>query len=62
MLKWPKGKRNSDGIWGKHRYNAVEQSTSFQAYQKKNEKTPIEYTAIYEKSLEFYLQLRKYRI
>ena len=38
MLKWPKGRRNSDGIWGKHWYNAVEQSTSFQAYQKKSEK------------------------
>jgi len=62
MLRWPKGRRNSDGIWGKYWYNAVEQSTSFQAYQKKNEEIPVEYTAIYEKSLEFYLQLHKHRI
>ena len=62
MLKWPKGRRNSDGIWGKHWYNAVEQSTSFQAYQKKSEKTPIEYTAIYEESIEYYLQLYNHRI
>ena len=62
MLKWPKGRRKSDGIWGKHWYNAVEQSTSFQAYQKKDEKIPIEYTAIYEESLEFYLQLYNQRI
>jgi len=62
MLKWPKGRRKSDGIWGKHWYNAVEQSTSFQAYQKKSEKIPIEYTAIYEESTEFYLQLYNQRI
>jgi len=62
MLKWPKGRRKSDGIWGKHWYNAVEQSTSFQAYQKKNEKIPVEYTAIYEESTEFYLQLYNQRI
>ncbi len=62
MLKWPKGRRKSDGVWGKHWYNAVEQSTSFQAYQKKNEKIPIEYTAIYEESTEFYLQLYNQRI
>jgi hypothetical protein len=62
MLKWPKGRRKSDGVWGKHWYNAVEQSTSFQAYQKKCEKIPIEYTAIYEESIEFYLQLYNQRI
>jgi len=62
MLKWPKGRRNSDGIWGKHWYNAVEQSTSFQAYQKKCGKIPIEYTAIYEESKEIYLQLYNHRI
>jgi len=62
MLKWPKGRRKSDGIWGKHWYNAVEQSTSFQAYQKKDENIPVEYTAIYEESIEFYLQLYNQRI
>ena len=62
MLKWPKGRRNSDGIWGEHWYNAVEQSTSFQAYQKKDENIPVEYTAIYEESAELYLQLYNQRI
>ena len=62
MLRWPKGRRDSDGIWGKHWYNAVEQSTSFQAYQKNNENIPVEYTAIYEESTKFYLQLYNQRI
>jgi len=62
MLSWPKGKRDSDGIWGKHWYNTVEQSTGFQAYQKKIEKISNEYTAIYEESMEFYQQLYNLRI
>ncbi len=32
MLVWPSGRRDSDGIWANHWYNAVEQSTGFQAY------------------------------
>ena len=62
MLKWPSGRRNSDGIWGKHWYSAVEQSTGFKFYQKKVEKIPIQYIEIYKKSVEFYQQLHNYRI
>ena len=29
MLHWPSGKRNSDGIWGAHWYDAVTTSTGF---------------------------------
>ena len=29
MLNWPAGRRDSDGIWGEHWYNAVETSTGF---------------------------------
>ncbi len=32
MLQWPRGYRETDGIWAQHWYNAVEQSTGFQAY------------------------------
>ena len=62
MLKWPKGGRDSDGVWGKHWYNAVEQSTGFQIYQTKDEKVPVEYTEVYEESMEYYLQLHNHRI
>ena len=36
MLAWPAGGRDSDGIWAKHWYDAVEQSTGFQPYQPKS--------------------------
>ena len=33
MLSWPAGKRDSDGIWGSHWYDAVEKSTGFVPYK-----------------------------
>ena len=50
MLAWRRGQRESDGIWGQHWYGNVEKSTGFQAYQKKEEGIPKEYTEIYEES------------
>ncbi|NNE40851.1 MAG: HAD family hydrolase [Marinicaulis sp.] len=32
MLNWPAGRRDSDGVWGAHWYDAVEKSTGFQPY------------------------------
>lgn len=31
MLKWPQGKRASDGVWASHWYQVVEKSTGFSA-------------------------------
>lgn len=33
MLKWPAGKRASDGVWASHWYDAVEKSTGFVPYK-----------------------------
>ena len=38
MLHWPAGSRDTDGVWAKHWYAAVEQSTGFERYQPK---TPV---------------------
>ena len=35
MLRWPRGRRASDGVWAPHWYDAVEKSTGFQPYQEK---------------------------
>jgi hypothetical protein len=35
MLKWPAGKRTSDGIWAPYWYESVEASTGFKAHQKR---------------------------
>ncbi|MGH8214105.1 MAG: hypothetical protein ACREPZ_00165 [Rhodanobacteraceae bacterium] len=33
MLRWPAGKRTSDGVWAPHWYAAVERSTGFAPYR-----------------------------
>ena len=33
MLEWPRGPRDSDGVWASHWYGAVENSTGFQPYK-----------------------------
>lgn len=64
MLKWPKGKRKSDGIWAKYWYRNVENSSGFQPIQKKNividkkliplyDKCLADYNSMYEKRITF---------
>ena len=36
MLQWPAGRRDSDGVWAPHWYQAVEASTGFQPYEEKS--------------------------
>jgi hypothetical protein len=36
MLSWPAGKRDSDGVWADHWYDAVLSSTGFQPYKPKD--------------------------
>lgn len=35
MCQWPAGRRDSDGVWATHWYNAVEKSTGFAPYRRK---------------------------
>jgi hypothetical protein len=36
MLAWPAGKRNTDGVWARHWYAAVEASTGFEPYRRRH--------------------------
>ena len=62
MLNWPKGERQTDGIWSKVWYQNVEQSTSFSKYKKENLNVPKKYLKIYKESLIYYNQMIKYSI
>ncbi|MFT5290131.1 MAG: hypothetical protein ACI8QS_001965 [Planctomycetota bacterium] len=37
MLSWPKGQRETDGVWAKHWYASVERSTGFQSWHPREE-------------------------
>ena len=62
MLNWPKGKRESDGIWSKVWYKNVELSTTFSSYKKEKYYVPKKYNEIYEESLKYYNEMNQYSI
>ena len=62
MLKWPKGKRKSDGIWAKHWYRNVENSSGFQPFQKKNIVIDKKLIPLYDKCLACYNSMYEKRI
>ena len=35
MLSWPPGRRETDGVWAKHWYAKVQQTTTFSLYRPK---------------------------
>lgn len=62
MISWPKGKRDSDGVWGKYWYDSVWKSTSFGEYREK----PLELTApqqaIADEAEPYYQVLHQHRL
>ncbi len=62
MLTWPVGRRESDGIWGKHWYGSVENSSSFQPYTKNKHIVPLEYEELLEDCVKQYQQLYQHRM
>jgi hypothetical protein len=62
MLSWPPGPRPTDGIWAKHWYAAVEQSTGFQPYKPKNEEVPTALQPLLSECMEYYDKLYAMRL
>ena len=61
MLQWKKGSHANDGIWWKHWYNNVIETTGFQKYQKKDISIENEYDSIYNDSMEYYNYLKGFK-
>jgi hypothetical protein len=62
MLEWPRGRRATDGIWAKHWYAAVEDSTSFQKYVPKKEPLPERQASLLKSCEALYQELHRHRI
>ncbi|MDC0192173.1 hypothetical protein OAJ89_02510 [Alphaproteobacteria bacterium] len=62
MLNWPKGRRDSDGIWEKIWYKNVKSSTSFNKILNKEYEIPKKYNHMYNECLRIYDQLKIYNI
>jgi hypothetical protein len=62
MLSWPAGRRETDGIWAKHWYAAVERSTSFGPYEPRREELPASLRDLHAQCLEHYRELYAHRL
>jgi hypothetical protein len=62
MLRWPAGRRATDGIWARHWYEAVERSTGFAPYQPRPRTVPPDLQPLLDACLPYYHQLAKHRI
>ena len=62
MLAWPPGRRETDGVWARHWYEAVEASTGFQPQQPPPRALPAELEAIAEACRPAYERLREHAI
>jgi hypothetical protein len=62
MLSWEAGRRETDGIWAKHWYDAVERSTAFQPYQPKTDEVPPRLREVHEQCMVHYEKLHAARL
>jgi hypothetical protein len=63
MLSWPRGLRETDGIWAKHWYTEVAESTSFRKPQLcEPEPVPERLREVCERARECYARLYQYRL
>lgn len=62
MLHWPAGRRDTDGVWAKYWYDAVEKSTGFGPYSPKNEPVATEFQPLLDECMACYERLHSLRI
>jgi len=62
MLKWPKGNRKSDGIWGKYWYENVVQTTSFNKPEYRDEKFPDKFLNLLKECMYYYKEMEQHKI
>lgn len=62
MLAWSAGKRDTDGVWAKYWYDAVERSTGFSPYQPRTEVIPTRLYAQWEACSALYQHLYQHRL
>jgi hypothetical protein len=59
MLSWAPGPRPEDGVWAKHWYTSVHQSSGFRPYVSKAEPLAAHLEPLWRECLPYYEELRK---
>ncbi len=62
MLHWPAGRRETDGIWAKHWYGRVEQTTGFEPPLFRDDPVPEERKELLKECEDLYRTLHQHRL
>jgi hypothetical protein len=62
MLTWPPGRRETDGIWAKYWYEAVERSPAFEPWRPRTREVPPELQPLLMECMPYYEELRRHRL
>jgi hypothetical protein len=62
MLRWPPGRRATDGPWASHWYRAVEASTGFEPVEEREEELPDDARRLADRCRPFYDRLAAHKI
>jgi len=62
MLEWPPGPRDTDGIWSRHWYARVEDTTGFVPFRDHDRVVPDDKQDVYEACLPLYEHLYSHRL
>lgn len=66
MLKWPAGKRDTDGVWARYWYASVESSTGFKVREKSGVEPRVEYASqeseVVRRAMPSFLKLHRLRL
>ena len=62
MLCWKAGRRESDGVWAKHWYGAVEASTGFAPYEEDDRSLPAQMNGLLDECQGLYEQMAQHCI
>lgn len=62
MLRWEPGLRETDGVWARHWYGEVENSTGFKPFREKGEPVPEEFRDLVQQCRLIYEELLPHRL
>jgi hypothetical protein len=62
MLQWQPGLHATDGVWAKHWYHEVVNSTGFRPYSPPTAEVPERLRGVYDRCVEIYQRLREHRL
>jgi hypothetical protein len=62
MLSWPAGPKDVDGVWGRHWYKRLHQTTGFEPSQKSDDAVPDDLVELYNECRPLYERMSRFAV